>query len=148
MPRRAPVAPLLAALLLGAIACGLRGDARDVDVATGVASEFLKTLDADAAGAWIDLASPLRDHVTESDWTARIATMRAPLGKAIARELERATYAEGLVDAPPGSYFVVEFASQFSRARCRERVVATFENGAWRVAGYFVLDTKPNAATP
>ncbi len=148
MSRLPRLALLLVLLLLGAAACGPRGDERDVDLAAGVAGEFLKTLDDDAAAAWVDLASPLRDRVTEAEWAAQIAQMRAPLGKPVARELQRATYADGLVDAPPGSYFVVEFGSQFSRARCGERVVARFENGAWRVAGYFVLDTQPSAATP
>ena len=142
------LAPLCAALVLGSISCGTRGDERDVDIATGVANEFLTTIDDDAAAAWIDLASPLRDRVSEADWTAQIAKMRAPLGKPVARELQKAAYVDGLVDAPPGRYFVVEFASQFSRARCGERVVTMFENGAWRVAGYFVLDTQPNASAP
>ena len=142
------LAPLCAALVLGTISCGPRGDERDVEIATAVAQEFLTTIDDDAAAAWIDLASPLRDRVSEADWTAQIATMRAPLGKPAARELQRAAYVDGLVDAPPGRYFVVEFASQFSRARCGERVVTMFENGAWRVAGYFVLDTQPNASAP
>jgi len=72
--------------------------------------------------------------------------MRAPLGRPIARELTSAAYAEALVDAPPGKYFMVEFESQFADARCGERVVAMYEHGAWRVAGYFVRNTRPNVA--
>jgi Protein of unknown function (DUF4019) len=148
MLRPTAVLPLLAVLLL-ASACGPRGDAQDVDFATELASEFLRKLDAnDAAGSWRELASPLRERVPEAQWPAQIAQMRAPLGRPVARELASAAYAEQLVDAPPGQYFMVEFESQFSEAACGERVVAMFEHGAWRVAGYFVRNTRPREASP
>jgi hypothetical protein len=142
-----PAAPLLLALLALALACGPRGGPEDVDVAGEVASEFLRKLDAgDAGAAWRELASPLREQVPEAEWPAQIAGMRAPLGLPVARELASAAYSEQLVDAPPGRYFLVEFDSQFSRARCGERVVAMYERGAWRVAGYFVRNTRPSGA--
>ena len=142
MPARGCGSLLLAALLAG-LACGPRGDAQDLDVATTLASEFLRDLDADPASTWRGLASPLRASVPEARWRAQIARMRAPLGRPLTRELASAAYAEELVDAPPGQYFMVEFASQFSEAACGERVVAMFERGGWRVAGYFVLNTRP-----
>ncbi len=138
---------LFVALLL-ASACGPRGDAQDVDVATELASEFLRKLDAnDASSAWRELAAPLRERVPEAQWPAQIAQMRAPLGRPVARVLASAAFAEELVDAPPGQYFMVEFESQFSDAACGERVVAMFEHGAWRVAGYFVRNTRPRDAS-
>ena len=136
----------LLAALLGALACGPRGDARDVEVATELASNFLRKLDTDAASTWRELASPLRASVLEAEWPAQIAQMRAPLGRPVARELASAAYTDALVDAPAGAYFMVEFESQFSEAACGERVVAMFEDGAWRVAGYFVLNTRPRGA--
>jgi hypothetical protein len=149
MPRHALRALASFALALGALGCGAHGDARDVDVATRAASEFLDALDAnDAGGAWRELASPLRERVSEAQWPAQIAQMRAPLGRPVARELASAAYAEQLVDAPPGQYFMVEFESQFTDARCGERVVAMFEHGGWRVAGYFIRNTHPRGAAP
>jgi hypothetical protein len=145
---RPPFLALSAAMLLTS-GCGPRGDAQDVDVATEIASGFLRKLDAnDAGGTWRELASPLRERVPEAQWPAQIAQMRAPLGQPVARELASAAYAEQLVDAPPGKYFMVEFESRYSDADCGERVVAMFEHGAWRVAGYFVLDTRPREPTP
>ena len=136
--------PLFALLAL-CLACAPRGGPEDVDAVGEVASEFLRKLDAgDAAGAWPELAAPLRESVPESAWPAQIASMRAPLGRPVARELASAAYSEQLVDAPPGRYFLVEFDSQFSGARCGERVVAMFDQGAWRVAGYFVRNTRPS----
>ncbi len=137
---------VLAAALL-ALGCGARGDARDVDFATGVAEEFLRALDAGNAGdTWSELASPLRAAVPEASWPAQIARMRAPLGQPVAHRLVSATFSEALADAPPGRYFVVEFESQFSSANAGERVVPMFENGAWHVSGYFVRNTRPRAA--
>ena len=138
---------LLVAAALLALGCGARGDARDVDFATGVAEEFLRALDAGNAGAtWSELAAPLRAAVPEASWPAQIARMRAPLGPPVAHRLVSATFSEALADAPPGKYFVVEFESQFSSANAGERVVPMFESGAWRVAGYFIRNTRPRAA--
>jgi hypothetical protein len=140
------VAALITAALLGS-ACGPRGDAQDVDIATSVAEKFLRALDAgDSRETWRELASPLRSAVPEAEWPAQIARIRAPLGRPVAHQLVSATFTEALADAPPGRYFVVEFESQFADASAGERVVPMFENGAWRVSGYFVLNTKPERA--
>ena len=141
---RTPALLVAAALLV--LGCGPRGGAQDVDVATGVAEEFLRALDAGNAGdTWSELASPLRAAVPEASWPAQIARMRAPLGQPVGHRLVSATFSEALADAPPGKYFVVEFESQFGDASAGERVVPMFENGAWRVAGYFVRNTRPHA---
>ena len=138
---------LLLALAALALGCAPRGDARDVDDAAGVAERFLRALDEnDAASTWSSLASPLRASVPEAEWPPRIAGMRAPLGDAGTRELSSAFYTETLEGAPQGKYFVLEFESSFSKAACGERVVAMFEKGAWRVAGYVVRDTRPHPA--
>jgi hypothetical protein len=136
-------AAALAALAVVALGCGPRGSQDDVGVVTALATEFLRTLDADAARAWPELAEPLRASVPEAKWPAQIARMRAPLGRPVARELASAVFTEELADAPPGKYFAVEFDSQFTDAACGERVVAMFERGRWRVAGYFVRNTRP-----
>ncbi len=134
---------LVAALALG---CGPRGDAQDVGIVTQLATEFLRALDEDPASTWRELAEPLRARVPEAQWPGQIARMRAPLGQPVARELASAAFTEELADAPPGQYFAVEFDSQFSDAACGERVVARFERGRWRVAGYFVRNTRLRGA--
>jgi hypothetical protein len=129
-----------------ALGCGPRGSEQDVDVATRLATEFLRALDGDPASTWRELAEPLRARVPEAQWPEEIARMRAPLGKPVARELASAAFSEELADAPPGPYFAVEFDSQFSEAACGERVVLLFERGRWRVVGYFVRNTRPRGA--
>jgi hypothetical protein len=137
-----------ALLACGALscACAPQGSKDDVGVATQLASDFLAGLDADPVSTWRELAEPLRASVPEAQWPAEIARMRGPLGRPVARELASAAYTEELVDAPPGKYFAVEFDSQFTDAACGERVVAMFERGRWRVAGYFVRNTRPRGA--
>ena len=138
-----PRALALALSLAAALACGARGDAQDVEVASGVATEFLRELDAGAATeTWPALASPLRASAPEPSWPAQVARMRAPLGRARSRQLASALFTETLPGAPNGRYFVVEFESQFERAACGERVVAMFEHGTWRVAGYVIHGTR------
>jgi hypothetical protein len=132
------------ALCAFALACAPRGDASDIDAATEVATKFLRALDADSAETWRDLASPLRAAVPEAKWPAQISSMRAPLGAPGTRDLASALFTETLEGAPPGKYFVVEFESRFARASCGERVTLMFEKGAWRVAGYFVRNTRPH----
>ncbi|MBM4383292.1 MAG: DUF4019 domain-containing protein [Deltaproteobacteria bacterium] len=136
---------LLLALCTLALACAPSGDAGDVDAATDVATEFLRALDAEPATTWRALASPLRASVPEAQWPAQIASMRAPLGDAGTRDLASALFTETLEGAPPGKYFVVEFESRFPKATCGERVTLMFEKGAWRVAGYFVRNTRTHA---
>lgn len=137
---------LVLTALLG-LACGPRGEPEDVDAVTEIAGAFLRALDAgEAASTWRELAPNLRESFSEETWPAQIERMRAPLGQPVRRELVSAAYTDSLADAPPGRYFVVEFESQFSRAACGERVVAAFERGAWRVAGYFVRNTRPRGA--
>ena len=139
--------PLVLAAALLASACGPRGDAQDVDIATGVAENFLRALNAgEASETWSELASPLRTAVPEANWPAQIARMRAPLGRPVAHRLVSATFSEVLEDAPPGKYFVVEFESQFAGASAGERVVPMFEHGTWRVSGYFIRNTRPHGA--
>ena len=141
---RAQLSLLVALLALG---CGSHGDAQDVEVASGVAREFLERLDRGAAPeTWASLAAPLRAGAAEADWPAQIERMRAPLGRPVARQLASALFTETLPGAPPGRYFVIEHEAQFSDATCGERVVAMFEHGAWRVAGYVIHDTRPLAA--
>jgi hypothetical protein len=127
-------------------ACAPQGSKDDVGVVTQLASDFLTALDADPAPTWRELAAPLRASVPEAQWSTEIARMRAPLGRPVARELASAAYTEELVEAPPGRYFAVEFDSQFSDAACGERVVVMFDRGRWRVAGYFVRNTRPRGA--
>jgi hypothetical protein len=137
----------ITALAAGAaLGCGPRGEKQDVGAVTKLATEFLSELDADPASTWRTLAAPLRASVPEERWPAQIAQMRAPLGRPITRELASAAYTEELVNAPPGKYFLVEFDSQFTDAACGERVVAMYEYGAWRVAGYFIRNTRPRGA--
>jgi hypothetical protein len=145
LPCRAPRAALLAALAL-ALACGPSGGKEDVAAVTRLATEFLDELDANPASTWPELAEPLRTSVPAAQWPVQIARMRAPLGRPIARELASAIFTEQLVNAPPGKYFMVEFDAQFTDAACGERVVAMFERGRWRVAGYFVRNTRPRGA--
>jgi hypothetical protein len=146
MPRERLRRRALSVAFLLAFACGSRGDAQDVDAVTRLATEFLSALDADPSATWRELAEPLRASVPEAQWPAEIARMRAPLGRPIARGVASAAFTESLVNAPPGRYFMVEFDSQFTEAACGERVVAMFDHGAWRVAGYFVLNTRPRGA--
>jgi len=135
------------AALAATLACGARGDAQDVDVASAVASQFLVQLDRGAAAeAWPALAAPLRANAPEAGWPQQIARMRAPLGRPVARQLASALFTETLAGAPPGRYFVIEYDAQFSDAACVERVVAMLEHGAWRVAGYVIHDTRPHPA--
>jgi len=138
---------LLALSMLLAVACGARGDAQDIELASALATRFLEQLDAgEARESWPALASPLRASAPESSWPDQIARMRAPLGGPISRQLASALFTETLEGAPNGQYFVVEFESQFADAACGERVVAMFEQGAWRIAGYVIRNTRPLGA--
>lgn len=118
----------------------LPADPAEQAAAGNLASEFLLALDQDrAAEIYPGLSAAFRDLVPELAFRALVATTRAGAGTPLSRRFLHSAYTEALPDAPPGRYFVIEYEAKFSERSFKERVVARFEGGAWKVAGYFAF---------
>jgi hypothetical protein len=91
------------------------------------------------AASWETAASSFRRVVPRETWSATIEEVRVQLGPLKARVLKSAT-----PEKPPGSlqgeYIVFRFDTTFERGPALVEVVAALKenDGAWRVAGYFV----------
>lgn len=112
------------------------------DLAVAFAFGFLEVLDTgEVEATWSDVATSLQQRAGRDAWSATLKSARAGLGPLVERKLRRYGYAEELEDAPPGSYFVLDFDSQFSDGVAGERVVCVLEDDEfWRIAGYFITE--------
>jgi hypothetical protein len=143
--------PTAFALAIGLVACDWSGRA-DLPLDPGpqelkepalaFAMAFLALVDAgEIAETWPLVARAVQQRSGRETWQATLRSTRAALGPMISRELSRHGFAEELADAPPGSYFVFDFESEFEQGAVVERVVCSLEGGtAWRAAGYFVTN--------
>ncbi len=108
------------------------------------ADTFLAALDRGAfADTWPMVATSIQLRTGEEAWMDGVRAARSAVGPVTERSLLRAGYRDTMADAPPGSYFVIEYDTTFGDTEAIERVVC-FHEGAqeWRSAGYFVT-TKP-----
>lgn len=92
------------------------------------------------ASCWDQAAGLFRASISQANWVTAIATVRAPLGKVVARKLQSATFARSLPQAPDGEYVVIRYQTQFeNKPQAIETITPALENdGSWRVSGYYV----------
>lgn len=104
------------------------------------ARQWLTLVDgAQWAPSWQQASALFRSQVTAQQWEGAVTPVRQPLGAVKNRTFARATRASELPGAPAGEYELVEFRTQFAAPETKtETVVMVRENGAWKVAGYFV----------
>jgi hypothetical protein len=84
-------------------------------------------------------SSLLRAKLVQSAFAQQLLKDRGPLGAKQSRKLLSANYTEKLEGAPAGKYVVLQYSSDFANKKnAVETLVMSFENGYWRVAGWFV----------
>jgi hypothetical protein len=129
-------------ILMGALlAAGTARASGTEKTAVAATSSWLKGVDAGHYGAsWEQAAKLFRGSVTREQWEQSLAGVRAPLGKAVARQVSAKTFSDSLPGAPDGKYVVVQYATTFEqKSAAVETVTATLEpDGHWRVSGYFI----------
>lgn len=110
------------------------------DAAAAAAEEWLALLDAgDHQACWRRGAALMRGAVTPEQLTGALRTALTPLGAPVSRSPDGADYHETLPGAPDGRYWVLRYAAAYARKRAAvETVTAAWDDGAWRVSGYFI----------
>ncbi len=120
--------------------------------ASAIASEQKKNAAAQEAGKWLALvdgkqhreswkraATLFRQQLSAEQWQQAITAARRPLGNMTSRKLMAATYATSLPGAPDGEYVVLQYKTAFkNKKNAIETVTPMFDNGQWRVSGYYV----------
>lgn len=91
------------------------------------------------AESWNEAASYFQANVSKSSWSQQISGVRGPLGKTLSRSVRSSGYHTSLPGAPDGKYVVIQFDTSFqNKASAIETVTPMYENGEWKVSGYFI----------
>lgn len=144
MPRRILAALVaFAALVLGLVllASGQEAPAAaEEEAALAAATAWLALVDEGRYGeSWDEASELLRAAVTREEWERQVGAVRGAFGAVERREVKSRTIATSLPGAPDGRYVVLELATAFARkAEAVETVTPRLEDGAWKVAGYYV----------
>lgn len=127
-------------VLLGTWTQGFGAD-DPVTAAESAAQTWLALLDrGDYSQSWSTAAKPLRDSISESQWTSRIAAVRAPLGGLKSRKVLSARFERTLPGAPDGEYVVIQFSTTFEHKAAATETVTPMKDadGRWHVSGYYI----------
>lgn len=113
----------------------------NVEAAVFAAESWLKLVDsAKYDESWKNAASLFQRAMSEAEWSTIATKVLTPLGKVRSRHLRSTAYETALPGAPAGKYVVIRFDATFeNKAGALETVTPMQgEDGAWKVAGYFV----------
>ncbi len=107
-----------------------------LDPLEGVARDWLLLTDArDWEGGFDKAAHVWKQELTLAAWVAAGEQTRAPLGQVVNRKLDHF----GSHSTPPASYKMVVFTTDFEhRTGVTETVVLNWEDGVWKVSGYWL----------
>ncbi|MEA2695549.1 MAG: hypothetical protein QOJ16_4936 [Acidobacteriota bacterium] len=99
---------------------------------------WLAGVDRGAYGeSWDTAAALFKKGGPREKWVSTLEQGRRPLGPAKSRALKSAEYATSLPGAPNGEYVALRFDTVFDKqVPSVEQLVATLEDGTWRVLGY------------
>ncbi len=130
---------LSAVLLLATPLSGYADEAKEA-AAKQAANEWLTLLDnRQYEASWKAAASVFRARIDSAKWVQMAASVRAPLGTLVERNLISATYTTTLPGVPDGEYVVLQYQTKFvNKAAAVETVTPMLDAGHWRVAGYYI----------
>lgn len=81
----------------------------------------------------------LRAKLGRSEFAREVRQAREQAGREESRELLNASYTTDLKGQPVGQYVVLQYGTKFTKKTdAVETLVMSFENGYWRVAGWFI----------
>ena len=140
MTRWSSARSALAALVICLLGVSAAAETREI-AALRAARAWLAAVDAgNYDGSWRAAAVYFQTAMSEEQWRVAMEGVRRPLGLLLAREVGSQTYATELPGAPDGEYVVIQFNTSFENKRTAVETVIPMvdDDGAWRVAGYFI----------
>jgi hypothetical protein len=129
-----------ALLTLALVAHPASGSPDAEGAAIEVANQWLGLVDSSRfAESWQQAASLFRETVSEAQWETAVSAARRPLGTLISRSVRGSQYTESLPGAPDGRYVVIQYDAVFPHKKAAiETVTPMYEDGVWKVAGYYI----------
>ncbi len=90
--------------------------------------------------SWETAASFFKGAMGKGQWKKVMTGGRAPLGKLVSRQMDKAKYMEELPGAPDGKYVVIQFKTSFENKKSAIETVTPMldKDGQWRVSGYYL----------
>lgn len=90
--------------------------------------------------SWVRAAVYFKNAISRDQWNQSLHAVRRPLGEVLSRTLKSRTFLTELPGAPDGQYVVIQFDTSFENKRSAVETVTPMleQDGAWRVAGYFI----------
>lgn len=127
-------------LLLAIGSAGVAAQDADTKAARTAVDNWLKLIDSESyATSWDEAAAGFKNELPSERWQKAVRSARAPFGPIKQRTFKSAMPTKNPPGAPPGDYMIIQFDSVFEKATSTEHVTVVREqDGAWRVAGYFV----------
>ncbi|WP_240328280.1 DUF4019 domain-containing protein [Salinibacter ruber] len=130
---------LLALFLIAPRSLPAQSNEQAVEAAKEAAQEWFVLLDADKYEAtWEAAATLLKSKVTAEQWAAQVRRAHAALDSLRARSLVAARYTTNMPRAPEGEYVTAQYRATYGEKDAVETVSLKKDDGAWRVAGYYV----------
>lgn len=111
-----------------------------IEAAVDSIQNWLAIVDSGAySESWALTGKMFKDQVSDEKWNETMEKTRKPFGKNIERKLKSSKFHTSLPGVPDGVYVVAQFKSQFEKKNnAIETVTAVFEEGKWKVVGYFI----------
>ena len=106
---------------------------------------FLQYLDQGRyADSYAYTSAIIRSKMDAAQFAQDMKKDRAPTGAKQTRKLLNATYTTSLSGAAPGEYVVLQYNTDFTNKKdAVETLTMSFENGYWRVAGWYLGQETP-----
>ena len=106
---------------------------------------FLQYLDQGRyADSYAYTSAIIRAKMDASQFAQETEKDRGPVGAKQTRKLLNATYTTSLSGAPAGSYVVLQYNTDFANKKDSvETLTLSYENGYWRVAGWYLGQEPP-----
>ncbi|MGI9101004.1 MAG: DUF4019 domain-containing protein [Terriglobales bacterium] len=111
-----------------------------ITAASKAAAGWLSLLDFGKYNqAWDASSQIFKAQVKREEWNKSIVGLRAPMGKAGARNATAVGYQTKWAHAPDGQYVLIEYNTKFQNGSATEMIALALEkDGAWRVGGYSI----------
>ncbi len=136
-----------AVFLMTFVVSSVMADPGDEEAAIRAANEWLVLVDSGQfSESWEHSSSVFRETVPAEMWNDSLTGARAPLGKLVSRKVVFSRYTDALRGAPDRRYVIIQYEAQYEGNKLAiETVTPLYDNGEWRVSGYFI---RPRPAVP
>ena len=103
------------------------------------AYNFLQAMDSgNYVSLWKKNSPIAKNGLTESSWTTTLVNIRKIFGLYKDGIEERYDFSSQMSNGEKGTFYALIFKPQFSTLTAEEKIILSYENSEWKLAGYFI----------